>query len=182
MPPSLADSNKSNKRPKSARPFSSLQSAPFKQTGHGAASEQLLSSSFLSSTEPPAAHSPLSCYVVTVNITNGYRLSRILTNRLMVKVRRVYVVTSNPERVPEFQKLMQHYGIEVKQASPYGYRTKKLGPKALLPLVAKLLSHSTDEFWTKSVMYEKVLLLCYGSDEHADAPGRDFVDGGSHET
>jgi len=95
----------------------------------------------------------------------------------MVRTRRVYVVTSNPERVPEFQKLLQHYGIEVLGASPYGYRTKKHGPKALLPLVTKLLSQSTESFWTKSVMYESVLLLCHGSSQHADAPGREFVDG-----
>ena len=56
----------------------------------------------------------------------------------MVKVRRVYVVTSNPERVPEFQRLLQLYGIEVCHASPFGYRTKRDGPQALLPLAETL--------------------------------------------
>ena len=56
----------------------------------------------------------------------------------MVKVRRVYVVTSNPERVPEFQRLLQLYGIEVCHASPFGYRTKSQGPQALLPLAETL--------------------------------------------
>ena len=79
--------------------------------------------------------------------------------------------------VPQQPRLLQHYGIEVRHANPYGYRTKKLGPKALLPLAEKLLGQSTDEYWTKSVMYERVLLLCHGSHEHADAPGRDLVDG-----
>ena len=56
----------------------------------------------------------------------------------MVKVRRVYVVTSNPERVPEFQRLLQLYGIEVCHASPFGYRTKRDGAQALLPLAETL--------------------------------------------
>jgi len=95
----------------------------------------------------------------------------------MVKTRRVFVVTSNPERVPEFQRLLQHYGIEVRHANPYGYPTKRKGPRALLPLVEKLLNQTTENYWTKSVMYERVLLLLHGSTEHADAPGRSFVDG-----
>jgi len=95
----------------------------------------------------------------------------------MVKVRRVYVVTSNSERVPEFQRLLQLYGIEVCHASPFGYRTKRDGPKALLPLAQQLLQQNNEHFWTKSVMYEQVLLLCRGTSEHADAPGRDLVDG-----
>jgi len=95
----------------------------------------------------------------------------------MVKVRRVYVVTSNPERVPEFQRLLQLYGIEVCHASPFGYRTKRDGPQALLPLAEKLLEQNNEKFWTKSVMYELVLLLCRGTEQHADAPGRELVDG-----
>eukprot|EP00435_Cladocopium_sp_Y103_P039325 s1523_g10.t1 len=95
----------------------------------------------------------------------------------MVKVRRVYVVTSNPERVPEFQRLLQLYGIEACHASPFGYRTKRDGPQALLPLAEKLLEQNNEKFWTKSVMYEQVLLLCRGTELHADAPGRELVDG-----
>ena len=71
----------------------------------------------------------------------------------MVKVRRVYVVTSNSERVPEFQRLLQLYGIEVCHASPFGYRTKRDGPKALLPLAQQLLQQNNEHFWTKSVMF-----------------------------
>lgn len=31
-------------------------------------------------------------------------------------------MTSNPERVPEFQRLLKLYGIDVRHAHPFGYR------------------------------------------------------------
>ncbi|CAJ1393546.1 unnamed protein product [Effrenium voratum] len=95
----------------------------------------------------------------------------------MVKSRRVYVVTSNPERVPEFQRLLGLYGIEVRHANPYGYPTRRKGPSALRPLASKLLAEQSELSWTKSVMYEQVLLLCRGTLDHADAVGRSLVDG-----
>ena len=33
------------------------------------------------------------------------------------------------------------------------------------------------EFASRDCRYEQVLLLCRGTSEHADAPGRDLVDG-----
>ena len=62
------------------------------------------------------------------------------------------MVTSNSERVPEFQRLLSLYGIEVQHASPFGYRTKRDGPAALLPLATQLLEQKDEKFWTKSVM------------------------------
>ncbi|CAK9041960.1 unnamed protein product [Durusdinium trenchii] len=96
---------------------------------------------------------------------------------MVQRVRVVYVVTSNPERVPEFQRLLKLYGIDVRHAHPFGYRTRRDGPQALLPLATRLLQQQDEKFWTKSVMYEQVLLLCRGTQQHADAPGRDLGHG-----
>ena len=75
--------------------------------------------------------------ITSLALSSGPRLTPF-SYLAMVKVRRVYVVTSNPERVPEFQRLLQLYGIEVCHASPFGYRTKRDGPQALLPLAETL--------------------------------------------
>jgi len=69
------------------------------------------------------------------------------------------------------------YGIEVRHANPYGYPTRRKGPSALRPLASKLLAEQSELSWTKSVMYEQVLLLCRGTLDHADAVGRSLVDG-----
>lgn len=94
----------------------------------------------------------------------------------MPKTRRVYVVTSTAEKLPEYSKALGRYGIEVILANPYGFPIRTGGPAALLPLVRRLLAESDEATWTKAVMYEQTRLLRWGT-EDADAKGRKLLHG-----